>query len=136
MANSEQATGIHISPREDHSIYMSCITGRISQSKFLEVKERGMLIHSGMCEQVQTKTPKSNRYFLTLVDDYSWLTVVRLMKCKTKVIDAIKDYVATMGNRFGENQWGLDLITKMNTARNCRVDSCLHRQQNGVLDAD
>uniref|UniRef100_A0A5S6QQU2 Integrase catalytic domain-containing protein n=1 Tax=Trichuris muris TaxID=70415 RepID=A0A5S6QQU2_TRIMR len=49
-----------------------------------------------------TVTPSGNRYMLTLIDDYSRFTVVRLVKSKDEVTSAIKEYVAKMKNRFGK----------------------------------
>lgn len=40
-------------------------------------------------------------YFLKLIEDFSWFTVIILMKSKTNITDAIKDYAAAVENRFG-----------------------------------
>lgn len=59
------------------------------------------LIHSDLRGPMQTKTPRENKYFLTLIDDYSRFPVVRLMKSKDEVTEVIKKYVAAMTSRFG-----------------------------------
>ncbi|KHJ44500.1 hypothetical protein D918_05165 [Trichuris suis] len=46
-------------------------------------------------------TPSGHRYVLTLIDDYSRYTEIRLLKSKDEVFDVIKNYVARMNTRFG-----------------------------------
>lgn len=59
------------------------------------------LIHSDLCGPMPTATPSGNRYFLTLIDDYSRFTVIRLLKSKAEVPGLIKEYIAEMSVRFG-----------------------------------
>lgn len=60
------------------------------------------LIHSDLCGPMQTTTLQGNKYFLTLIDDYFCFTVVRLLKSKDEVSQAVQDYIAMVSIRFGK----------------------------------
>lgn len=106
LVKEELATGIKISNCSDKIACEHCIKGKLAQLKFPVSKHREKepmrLVHSDLCGPMQTATPSGNRYFLTLIDDYSRFTVVRLLKSKDEVPDAIKDYIAVMSTRFGK----------------------------------
>lgn len=60
------------------------------------------LIHSDLCGPMQTATPQGNKYFLMLIDDYSRFIVVRLLKSKDEVSQAVQDYIAMALTRFNK----------------------------------
>lgn len=105
LINEELATGIKVTTCSDEIVCEHCIKGKLAQMKFPENKRREKepmrLIHSDLCGPMQTTTPSGNRYFLTLIDDYSRFTVVRLLKSKDEVPGIIKEYIAAMSTRFG-----------------------------------
>lgn len=88
-----------------------CIKGKLSPTKFSESKRREKeplrLVHSNLCGPMQTATPSGNKYFLTLIDDYSRFTVVRLLKSKDEVPGVIKEYIAAMSTRFNRKPFAL-----------------------------
>ncbi|KHJ43238.1 integrase core domain protein [Trichuris suis] len=59
------------------------------------------LVHSDLCGPMPTPTPSGDRCMLTLIDDHSRFTMVRLIKSKGELARVIKAYVARMKNRFG-----------------------------------
>jgi len=104
LINEELATGVTITKCASKSVCEHCIKGKLAQAKFPESKQRASkpmrLIHSDLCGPMQTVTPSGNKYFLTLIDDYSRFTVTRLLKTKDEVPDVIKEYIAAMSVRF------------------------------------
>lgn len=68
------------------------------------------LMYSDLCGPMQTAIPNGNKYFLTLIDNYSRFTVVRLLKSK-EVPNAIKEYVAAMSVRFGKKPMVIQIRT-------------------------
>ena len=105
LVNEDLATGIKISRFSEEVTCEECIKGKLSQKKFTPVQERYeeplQLVHSDVCGPMQKKIPNENRYFLTIIDDYSRFTVVRLMKTKDEVTNIIKKYVAAMSTQIG-----------------------------------
>lgn len=84
----------------------TCLEGKLSRLKFPKVSERKSknildLVHSDVCGPMPVKTPSGNRYFVTLIDDYSRYTTVSLIKTKAEVPDKIIDFVNLMRNQFG-----------------------------------
>jgi len=106
LVKEELATGIKITSCSDDTVCEHCIKGKLAEMKFTESKQREKepmrLVHSDLCGPMQTTTLSSNRYFLTLIDDYSRFSVVRLLKSKSEASCAIKEYMATMAVRFGK----------------------------------
>lgn len=111
LINRELATGIQISRCSEKITCIDCIKSKLTRSKFLENQKRETepirLVHSDLCGPMQTTTPSGNRYFLTLIDDYSRFTVVRLLRTKEEAAGAVKDYIAAMGARFGRKPMAL-----------------------------
>lgn len=68
-----------------------------SESRSSEVLE---LIHTDVCGPMQTATPGGNRYFMTMIDDYSKYTVLYLLKNKSDVAAKIKEYVKFVQTKF------------------------------------
>lgn len=60
------------------------------------------LVHTDICGPMQTVTQSGNKYFLTLIDDYSRYTVVYLLREKSNVFGKKKVYVETIKNKFGK----------------------------------
>lgn len=73
LGDGDLATAKKMVGYEDKSICESCV-----KPKFLEVKKNenppGMVIHADLRRPIQTKTLNENRYFLTLIYDYSRFT--------------------------------------------------------------
>lgn len=54
-----------------------------------------------MCGPMPITTPSGNRYFFTLINDYSRFTVIRLLNLKAEIPGVIKEYITKMSVRFG-----------------------------------
>jgi len=111
LIKEELVTGIKVTVCFDETVCEHCIKGKLAQTKFPESKRRAKesvrLIHSDLCGPMQTATPTGNKYFLTLIDDYSRFTVIRLLKTKDEVPSVIKEYIAEMSVRFGRKSIAL-----------------------------
>ena len=59
----------------------------------------GAGLHSDVCGPFTTQTPEGFRYFVTFTDDYSRYTTVVLIKNKSDVFQAFKNYLAQMENQ-------------------------------------
>ena len=59
------------------------------------------LIHTDVCGPMQTTTPGGNKYFMTVIDDYSRYTMVYLLKNKAEVMPRLKEYVKYVQTKFG-----------------------------------
>ncbi|KFD60304.1 hypothetical protein M514_27523 [Trichuris suis] len=84
-----------------------CARGKMVQTSFSEGIKRSAKpldpVHSDLCGPMPTATPAGHRYMLTLIDDHTRFTMVRLIKSKSEVTSVIKEYVARMKNRFGRS---------------------------------
>ena len=58
------------------------------------------MIHTDVCGAMQTATPGGNRFFMTMIDDYSKYTVLYLLKKKSDVAAKIKEYVKFVQTEF------------------------------------
>lgn len=68
--------------------------GRLPFSTQRQRAERKLeIIHSDVCGPFETETYDKNRYFLTLMDDYTHFTKVYLIKHKNQVPEIIKNYI-------------------------------------------
>lgn len=62
------------------------------------------LVHSDVCGPIEIPTSDNKRYILTMMDDYTHLTIIYLLKNKYEVVETIKEYI-----KFAEAQWNLKL---------------------------
>jgi len=84
----------------------SCIQAKMTRKSFPKVSSSRSarvcdLIHTDVCGPMQTITPSGNRYFMTMIDDYSGHTTVYLLKSKSEVPSKIKEYVKYLQTKFG-----------------------------------
>ncbi|KFD59738.1 hypothetical protein M514_28083, partial [Trichuris suis] len=90
------ATGIDVKMCGKSVICESCVKGKITQKRFQKGMRRSVrpldLVHSDLCGPMPTITPSGNRYMLTLIDDHSRFTVVRLLRSKDEVTGATMEY--------------------------------------------
>lgn len=125
LISEDLAIGIKITTCSDNTVCEHCIKGKLTQTKFLKSKNREKepmkLIHSDLCGPMQTATPSGNRYFLTLIDDCSRFTVVRLLKTKDEVLRIIKEYIGAMTVRFGKKPIALQIMAKNMFQLNCQI---------------
>lgn len=69
-----------------------------SQSKSSTV---GDLMHSDVGGPMEVATPSGNRFYLTMVDDFSGYTVLYLLKAKAEVDSKVREYCSMVKNQFG-----------------------------------
>lgn len=62
-------------------------------------REIGELIHSDIGGPINIETHRGEKYFLTIIDDYSHFTEVRLMKNKSEATNLIIEYIQRMKNQ-------------------------------------
>lgn len=84
----------------------SCLKGKLARKPFPAVTERKAtrpldLVHTDLCGPMENTTPSGNRYFMTMIDDFSRYTVVYLLKNKSEAAGKIKQYVRWTQNKFG-----------------------------------
>ncbi|KFD64813.1 hypothetical protein M514_23025 [Trichuris suis] len=82
-----------------------CINGKMAEPPFAKSGTRPTKpveqVHTDLCGSAPVTTTSGHRYSLTLIDNYSRYTEIRLLKPKDEVFDVIKNYVARMNTRFG-----------------------------------
>lgn len=66
---------------------------KYSATKILE------LIHADLCGSISPETTAGNKYFLLLVDDYSRIMWVYLLKCKDEALGAFKKFRVVVENK-------------------------------------
>lgn len=71
---------------------------KASKSRASEV---GELVHSDLGGPMEVATPRGNRYYMVLVDDYSRYSVVYLLQHKSDAEVKIREYCNMMKNQFG-----------------------------------
>lgn len=84
-----------------------CAKGKMSRVPFpkkslSKTKEPLDLIHSDVCGHMQTTTPSGKRFMVTLIDDFSRFTVIRLLSHKSEVESCIKQFVEMVKNKFNK----------------------------------
>lgn len=83
-----------------------CLEGKMARLPYPQQSTRKTtqpleLIHTDLCGPMSNVTPGGNKYFLSLIDDYSRYIVVYLLKDKAEAKDCIKDFVRLVENKFG-----------------------------------
>jgi transposase InsO family protein len=101
----QQLKNFQIKPCQVKQVCECCIEAKStkkslpkkSESRSSEVLD---IIHTDVCGPMQNITPAGNRYFMTMIDDYSRYTVLYLLKNKSEVPDRIKEYVRLVQTKF------------------------------------
>lgn len=89
-----------------HEKCESCLQGKSSRKPFPKKAERKSkdimdLIHTDVCGPSESTTPSGNRYFMTIIDDFSRYTFVCMLKEKSEVAGKIKEFVEFAKTQFG-----------------------------------
>lgn len=84
-----------------------CLRAKLTRNPFpkaSESKSNGILdlVHCDLCGPMQNKTPSGNRYFLTIIDDYSRYCTIFFIASKDMAFDKIKEFVEQTENQFGK----------------------------------
>lgn len=83
----------------------SCIRGKIARKPFPpKIKPTSKqvldLLHTDLCGPMRTQTPGGNKYFLTIIDDYSRYVKIYLLKNKSDTTEAMKEYIEMVKTKF------------------------------------
>lgn len=84
LAQKQLATGIKISDCGRNIVCEDCIKGKLARKPFPKESETQThaaldLVHTDVCGPMQTPTPGNNKYFMTIIDDYSRYTHLYIM---------------------------------------------------------
>ncbi|GJT98735.1 putative RNA-directed DNA polymerase [Tanacetum coccineum] len=84
-----------------------CLVGKQTRNPFpthtsYRAKKRLELIHGDLCGPVSPPTPSGNRYFMLLVDDYSRVMWVYLLKTKDEALQVFKNFRGKVEVETGE----------------------------------
>jgi len=60
------------------------------------------LVHTDICGPMQTTAPGGNKYFMTMIDDYSKHCTVYLLKRKSEAAPKVNEYVKHMQTKFNK----------------------------------
>jgi len=105
LDKNEGARDFHIKPCDVLQACECCIKAKMtkvptpkkSESTTTEVLE---LIHTDICSPMQTVTPAGNRYFMTMIDDYSKHCTVYLLKNKSEAASKITEFIKSAETKF------------------------------------
>ena len=87
--------------------YEGCLVGKQvrkpfpSHSNYTE-KKRLELVHGDLCGPVSPPTPSRNRYFMLLVDEFSRVMWVYLLKSKDEASEVFKNFIRRVEVETGE----------------------------------
>lgn len=60
------------------------------------------LIHTDVCGPMQTATPGGKRYIITIIDDYSRFTIIKLLAQKSEVESTIRQFIEFTKTKFAK----------------------------------
>lgn len=98
--------GLEINQCNVSSVCGPCFEGKMSRDSFPKASksrasEVGELVHSDLGGPMEVATPRGNRYYIVLVDDYSRYSVVYLLQHKSDAESKIREYCNMIKNQFG-----------------------------------
>lgn len=75
-----------------------CIKGKVTRKQFPKLSENKSseileIVHTDICGPIKQKTPRGNRYFLTIIDDFSRYCYLYLLKSKSEAELKIKQFI-------------------------------------------
>ena len=87
-------TGLDLAVSDEESKTCECcIKGKLTSKSFPNSKSKTKkpidLVHTDLCRPMPVTSTGENHYFLTLIDDFSKFTVMKLLKMKDEVADAV-----------------------------------------------
>lgn len=99
-------SGMRVTDCGREEVCETCLAGKMARKPFPSVVDRKAkqildIIHTDLCGPFSTATPSGNRYFLSLIDDYSRFVVIYLLKEKSEAKEKVKDFVYFCQNYFG-----------------------------------
>lgn len=106
IRSKELADGVDVKDCGERFICECCLKGKLARNPFSQVIERKSqqpldIVHTDLCGPMENPTPSGNKYFMTMIDDYSRFCVVFLLKSKSESASKIEEYVRWTENIFG-----------------------------------
>lgn len=100
------AEGMKLIDCGDKTICQCCLKGKMSRVPFPKQVDRGArdkldLVHTDLSGPM-TSTPSGNKYFLSLIDDYTRMTFVYLLRYKSEAAEKIKQFVNFCKTQIGK----------------------------------
>ena len=84
----------------------SCVYAKATQKSIPKAhegehaKKFGEEVHSDLWGPAPVETKGGRHYYVTFVDDYTWLTHLHLLRTKDEAFDAYKQFEAWCGNQL------------------------------------
>lgn len=88
------------------------------------------LIHADLCGPITPATPAGNRYFLLLVDDFSRMMWVFMLKRKTEALDAFKKFKALVEKKTAH---GIQVLRTDRGGEFCSKEFLLFCELAGIM---
>jgi transposase InsO family protein len=83
----------------------ACAIGKLSKAPFNpavpKVRAAGELLHTDVCGPIRPDTAGSSRYFMTVIDDYTRYSFVKLIARKSDVAGSLMDYINLVETQTG-----------------------------------
>lgn len=100
------AAGLDIKDCGERIVCECCLKGKLARNPFPQIIERKSkqpldIVHTDLCGPMENPTPSGNKYFMTMIDDYSRFCVLFLLKSKSEAASKIEEYVCWTENIFG-----------------------------------
>lgn len=100
------ADGMKVVDCNVREVCQCCIKGKMARKPFPKQCDRGSkaildLVHMDLCGPMAS-TPSGNKYFLSIVDDYSRMSFTYLLRKKSDAAGKIKDFIAFSKTQFGK----------------------------------
>lgn len=107
ITTNEMATGFKVNIREENFNCETCHLGKIHQLPFKVSENRAKdvlgVVHSDICGPMRTTSLGGARYFATFIDDKTRYTEVVILKKRSDIINAFKNYMRRMKSETGKN---------------------------------
>lgn len=106
MIREKLGRDMKVTECDKQEVCETCLEGKLARKPFPSVVDRKAkkildIVHTDLCGPFNNVTPSGNRYFMSLIDDYSRFAVIYLLKEKSEAKDRIKEYVSFCENHFG-----------------------------------
>ena len=106
IVSDELGHGLKLDHCDMDSVCVSCCQGKMSRGSFPKTSTNrstavGELVHTDLGGPMEVATPRGNRFYVMMVDDYSRCTTVYLLQHKSDAAEKIREYCNLMKNQFG-----------------------------------
>lgn len=107
LKHDDMVNGIDFNTNETEFDCEICYIGKIHQIPYKSSSRRAScklgLIHSDICGPITTKSIGGARYFVTFIDDYTRYTEVVMLKDRSEVLTAFKNYMLRVKRESGHD---------------------------------